>query len=44
MHDVIEVFGAFMQHQHEGVEERTVSIASIAARDGHPLIDDFPEL
>ncbi len=36
MDDVIEVFGPFMQHQHEGVEEeeRTVSIASIATWDG----------
>ncbi len=44
VYDVIEVSGAFMQHQDEGMEERAVPIASMAARGGHPLIHDFPEL
>ncbi len=42
VHDVIEVPGAFMQHQDEGMEERAVPIASMAARGGHPLINDCP--
>ena len=43
MHDVIEVFGSFMQHQDEGMEEHAESIASIAARGGHLLIHDVSE-
>jgi len=40
---VLQALRALVEHQHEGLEDRAVAIAPVAARPGHPPVDHLPE-
>jgi len=40
---VLQALRPLVEHQHEGLEDRAVAIAPVAARPGHPPIDHLPE-